>query len=961
MWNQLRHRIQGDLFTDDLHRILYATDASVYRELPQAVVLPRSTEDILAVVDFCKENGLPIIPRATGTSLAGQVVGNGLVLDTSKYLRRILNLNSEERTVRVQPGVIRDELNQQIASSGLFFGPNTSTSNRATIGGMVGNNSCGSTSISYGHTRDKAISIEAVLSDAQLHEFGDVDLAKVVHESNRVGEIYQYFKSLLDVEGNRATIIDRFPKANIPRRNTGYALDALTAMQPWKNDGPSFNLAKLLCGSEGTLALTTEVTLSLDPLPPPHVGLMVLEFDTIRKSLESVQALMPFKPYQCELMDDAILECTVGHPVYGKYLRHFDTLPRGLILAEFRGHSEKGLLDQMKLIRSKVEAEVDTKKIHFLFGKEIEEMWSLRKAGLGLLANIPGDPKAVACVEDTAVALEDLPEYIDEFEAMMQEYGQKAIYYAHAGAGELHLRPVLDLKRSEDVKLFEEISSASADLVLKYNGSLSGEHGDGRVRAPFLERMVGPEVYGWLKEIKKVWDPEGLFNPGKIIDATAMTEDLRYAAERREPEYDTTLRFREEGGILRAAEKCNGSGDCRKTHHTGGVLCPSFHATLDEQHTTRGRANVLREVLTQKAEANAFRSPELKAALDLCLACKACASECPSKVNMAAMKATFLEEYYSRHRHPLRDFIFTKGMEVPPFIRPLVKIGTNLINTALGRPFKSLVGLHPDRPLPSPGAKVKAGRSIPSLERAGTPILLYVDEFTSAYDGHLVEKAVGVFERLGQKVVVSPLLNSARALISKGYLKKARQALDGQIEDIHGWVENGGVIVGVEPSAILGFRDEAHKLVSLKFEELAKTVKSSTYTFTEYLKILMENDQELKAAFVSETVEVHVHGHCHFKALADMDDLLFGLGCLPGVMVQKIDAGCCGMAGSFGYEKEHYEISQKIAHLQLIPHVRNTDPKVHIIAQGTSCRHQIKDFSGRQALHPIDFVSSRLK
>ena len=473
--------------------------------------------------------------------------------------------------------------------------------------------------------------------------------------------------------------------------------------------------------------------------------------------------------------------------------------------------------------------------------------------------------------------------------------------------------------------------------------------------------MVGPQVYTWLKEVKKVWDPEGLFNPGKIIDAPAMTEDLRYEADRKEPEYDTTLRFPEEGGILRATEKCNGSGDCRKTHHSGGVLCPSFHATLDEVHTTRGRANVLREVLTQRAETKAFTSPELKDALDLCLACKACASECPSKVNMAAMKATFLDEYYKNHRRPIRDFIFTKGMDVPPFMRPLVKIGTALLNTPLGRPFKTLVGLHPDRPLPSPGVKVQAAQRIPSLETKGVPILLYVDEFTSAYDGHLVEKAVRVFEILGQKVVVSPLLNSARALISKGYLKRARKALDGQINELHEWVNNGGVIVGVEPSAILGFRDEAPKLVSLKFEDLAKTVKSSTYTFTEYLKILMDNDQELTDAFVSDPVEVHVHGHCHFKALADMNDLLFGLGGLPGVTVRKIDAGCCGMAGSFGYEKEHYEISKKIAHLQLIPHVRNVDNKTPVIAQGTSCRHQIKDFSNRQSLHPIDFVSSRLK
>ena len=603
--------------SDKLLQRAYAQDASIYQETPESVAFPKSTEEVIALV----KSGNALIPRAAGTSLAGQVVGDGTVLDTGRHMNAILHINVEERWAEVQPGVVRDELNHHLKEHGLFFGPNTSTSNRCMMGGMVGNNSSGSTSISYGTTREKLVGMEYVTADGILRSLGIIN-SEGVQEIPKAVELWREQWAEAWAEENLATY---FPDPSIHRRNTGYAIDLIGA-------DPKA-LLQVLCGSEGTLGITTKIRLKLDPLPPAHIAVAALHFRSMDDAMGATPALMKQRPYQLELMDRIILECTRESKEYSSYRNFVQGDPAAILLVEVRGESEAELAENLAALptdSSYAKAE--------LFGDESDKVWKLRAAGLGLLSNVPGDAKPVACIEDTAVRIEVLQDYIREFDALMQGFGQESVYYAHAGAGELHLRPILNLKTSEGVRLLYEISKASAALVKKYGGSLSGEHGDGRVRAAFIKDFYGPEVYPWMESFKKAWDPENQLNPGKIVGAKPMNEDLRYEVDREEPVLDTQFPFSEEGGFLRAVEKCNGSGDCRRLPHTGALMCPSYMASRDEWDSTRGRANVLRSVLTEQS-IEGFKAPELAEAMQHCVGCKGCTKECPSGVDMAAMKA----------------------------------------------------------------------------------------------------------------------------------------------------------------------------------------------------------------------------------------------------------------------------------------------------------------------------------
>ena len=653
--------------SDKLLQRAYAQDASIYQETPESVAFPKSTEEVIALV----KSGSALIPRAAGTSLAGQVVGDGTVLDTGRHMNAILHINVEERWAEVQPGVVRDELNHHLKEHGLFFGPNTSTSNRCMMGGMVGNNSSGSTSISYGTTREKLVGMEYVTADGVLRAMGNID-SEGVREIPEAVELWREQWAEAWAEENLATY---FPDPSIHRRNTGYAIDLIGA-------DPKA-LLQVLCGSEGTLGITTKIRLKLDPLPPAHIAVAALHFRSMDDAMGATPALMKQRPYQLELMDRIILECTRESKEYSSYRNFVQGDPAAILLVEVRGESEAELAENLAALptdSSYAKAE--------LFGDESDKVWKLRAAGLGLLSNVPGDAKPVACIEDTAVRIEVLQDYIREFDALMQGFGQESVYYAHAGAGELHLRPILNLKTSEGVRLLYEISKASAELVKKYGGSLSGEHGDGRVRAAFIKDFYGPEVYPWMESFKKAWDPDNRLNPGKIVGAKPMNEDLRYKVDRAEPVLDTQFPFAEEGGFLRAVEKCNGSGDCRRLPHTGALMCPSYMASRDEWDSTRGRANVLRSVLTEQSTAG-FEAPELAEAMQHCVGCKGCTKECPSGVDMAAMKAEYL--YQNRSKRTIADKAFAnfhKSLRYQGWCRlinPVLKSGLT----------ERLMGIHP--------------------------------------------------------------------------------------------------------------------------------------------------------------------------------------------------------------------------------------------------------------------------
>jgi len=967
----LQNEIDGDLHFDKLMRALYATDASVYRELPTAVALPKHTEDIQKIVDFAAKNQLSVIPRAAGTSLAGQCVGEGIVMDVSKYMNKILEINAEEGWVRVQPGVIRDELNAHLEEHGWWFGPNTSTANRAMIGGMVGNNSCGSTSIKYGTTRDHVLELKVVLSDSSevvFQAFPKEEFERKLKGNGLENKLYQQLHESLSDKKQQKEIRKHYPKSSIHRRNTGYAVDAVLESNIFTEKGDDFNFCKLLCGSEGTLAFTTEIKLQLDPLPPKEEVLVAAHFMSIDDAMKATVIAMQHEPYACELMDKIILDCTKDNLEQQKNRFFLVEDPAAVLLIELRAEKWETIETQAdKLIRQLQDADLGY-AFPKIYPPKTDNIWNLRKAGLGVLSNIEGDRKPVACIEDTAVDVADLPAYIQEFSAMMHDFGQKAVYYAHAGAGELHLRPILDLKDEKDVQLFHEIGAASAKLVKKYNGSLSGEHGDGRVRAEFIPLMIGEKNYKLLKQIKETWDPLHIFNPGKIVEAPPMTESLRYEPGQSTPDFNTVFDFSKTKGILRAAEKCNGSGDCRKLPFSGGTMCPSYQATRDEKDTTRARANALREFLTQHADAeNPFNQQELYEVMDLCISCKGCTSECPSNVDMSTMKAEFLHQYYQSNKIPLRVKAFAN-------IATLNSLGTILPGMSnfflqhktLSKPLKKMLGIAPKRQLP-PLAKQNLRRWYKKNKSDLRPqdplkgkVYLFADEFTNYNDVAIGQKAIKLLTRLGYQVELPTHAESGRAHISKGLLIEAQQLARRNVEAFGHFISEETPLIGIEPSAILSFRDEYPRLVPENLKETATELAQQTFLIDEFLAKEIQKGNITPEQFTTEYQQVLLHGHCHQKALSSVSDSAWLLGLPKNYTVEVIPSGCCGMAGSFGYEAEHYDVSMQIGELVLFPAVRKAEEHAIIAAPGTSCRHQIFDGTGRTAQHPVEVLYEAL-
>jgi len=964
MLNKLKEDLEGDLFVDKLMTTLYATDASVYRKMPMAVAYPKTEEDIKKLILYAGEHKIGLIPRTAGTSLAGQCVGDGIVVDVSKNFTKILSVDVDKKQVTVQPGVIRDELNLHLAPYGLFFGPNTSTSNRCMLGGMVGNNSSGTTSIQYGVTRDQVVSLKTYLSDGSKVEFRDLSLNEFLGKmslDSLEGEIYNNIHKELSNKEIQAEILKEFPKPQIHRRNTGYAVDELLDNNIFGDNDKGINLCKLLSGSEGTLAFTTEIVLQLTEVPPKLSAMVVTHYKTLEDCLMDVAPLMVHKLHTCEMMDKVILDCTKNNRTQLENRYFVEGDPAALLMLEVKSDSQEDLDIQIQQLLATVIASGLSYASPILNHGDVNKAIELRKAGLGLLGNIVGDRKAVACIEDTAVALEDLKDFIGEFSQIMKDYKQDAVYYAHAGAGELHLRPILNLKKSTDVSLFRAITTDVAKLTKKYNGSFSGEHGDGIVRAEFIPLMIGQKNYELLKRIKNYFDPLNIFNPGKIVDAYPMDESLRYEIDRKEPEIKTLLDFSDSEGILKAAEKCNGSGDCRKTHLVSGAMCPSYHATRNEKDTTRGRANTLREFLTSSEKPNKFNNKELKEVFDLCLSCKACSSECPSNVDVATLKAEFLYQYQEENGYPLRAKLFAYNTQ-------LNKLGSNMatITNAMydskffGGLLKKSVGVAKQRSLPKV-YKVNFDRELQTakeqLKPSKSKVVLYIDEFTNYLDVDLGKDAIEVLTRLGYEVELF-YAESGRTYISKGFLKQAKKLAVKNLEKLSEITDRGLPILGLEPSAILTFRDEYKRFGFNK--GVIEAIGSNTYLIEEFLAKEIQSGVLTSELFTKEAKTVKIHTHCHQKSISNQKVTFDILNLPENYSVSIISSGCCGMAGSFGYEKEHYEVSMQVGELKLFPAVRKAGDEVIIAANGTSCRHQIYDGTQRKALHPISILKEAL-
>ena len=962
----LKKQLTGTLLTDEATRRIYATDASAYREIPQAVAIPADIEDIKSLIVFAKRQQTSLIPRTAGTSLAGQVVGGGIVVDVSKKFNKIIEINEKEGWAWVEPGIVRDDLNKKLAELGFFFAPETSTANRAMIGGMIGNNSCGANSIIYGSVREHLIEVKTLLSDGSEAYFGPLDEHGFLAHCNGLDtsgdlhtQIYLEIRKMLSDKKNQDNILAGYPDPKIPRRNTGYAIDLLLRQRPFaKESQEPFNFATLIAGSEGTLAFITAAKIKLSKIPPNHKRLICIHNHTIEESLQANLVALNHYPTACELMDHHILEATKRNTLYIQNRFFVKGDPKAILIVELIAESE----EEVKAKTYALITHLKKAQLGYAFpvikGPDISKVWGLRKAGLGLLSNVVGDAKAAPVIEDTAIQVQKLPQYIADFNKILSKHNLYSVHYAHAGSGELHLRPILNLKTKKGQKQFRTIAEEIATLVKSYNGSLSGEHGDGRLRGEFIPQILGEHNYQLCKHLKNIWDPNNIFNPGKIVNTPPMDKDLRFEPDQQTPIFDTIYDFSENQGIVRATELCNGSGDCRKTKLSGGTMCPSYQATKDEKDTTRARANILREMLSKTDTVKPFSRPEIKEVLDLCLSCKGCSSECPSNVDMAKLKGEWQYQYYKDKGIPLRSQLignFTMAMSLASKIPWAYRLIFS--NKLSGNIAKTIAGFAIERSMPTLGSLTfkqwLKTHFKPLTKRSEKVLYLFCDEFTEYNDVEIGQKTILLLDRLGYQVKHIEHPESGRSFMSKGMLKEAKQLAEKNVALFSDIINEEIPLVGIEPSTILSFRDEYLSLTQGKLQGMAKKLAKHVMTIEEFISHEIDKGRIKACSFNKDKKLIKVHGHCHQKSLSSMTPTKKMLSLPMGYTVHMIPSGCCGMAGSFGYEKEHYALSMKIGELVLFPAVRNQPQEVEIVAAGTSCRHQIKDGTGRIAKHPI--------
>jgi FAD/FMN-containing dehydrogenase/Fe-S oxidoreductase len=967
IFEELKNELKGDLFTDDLQKILYATDASAYREIPLAVARPKDKDDIKKILAFAGIINSSVIPRGAGTSLAGQVVGPGIVVDVSKYMTRIIEFNADEKWVKVEPGVILAELNKFLAPHNLQFGPETSTANRCCMAGMLGNNSCGLHSLIYGNVRDHILEADVILSDGTETTFSELTSEEFNNKCNGPAGsletlIYRNIRETLSDKSNREEIKNQFPHPDLKRRNNGYALDALMDTDPFTCNGQKINICKLLAGSEGTLAFTTVMKLNLLPLSSKKTGLLCAHFSSLRDAVKANILILKHQPAAIELIDDFILDCTKDNIEQNKNRFFISGSPKIVLLIEIL----RDTIQEINETAVGIEKELRNAGYGYHFplftnDEQINKIWDLRKAGLGVLLIIPGEKKSVQVIEDTAVLPELFPDYIAEIQKVLEKYNLSCAYYAHIATGELHLSPLLNLKDRDDVVTFRNLAGDIARLVKKYRGSLSGEHGDGRLRGEFIPLMLGEHNYRLLKELKHTWDPKNILNPGKITDTPPMDQNLRHIPEEKSPRFTTTFRFPEKGGWLHAIEMCSGSGDCRKSSMIGGTMCPTFMATHDEDKSTRARANILREFLSHSDQKHPYDHEEIYKVLDLCISCKACKSECPSNVDMTRIKAEFLQHYYEIHGIPFRTWLvgwLPRINKLAMVFRPLANMVTR------STLFKKVIGFDPKRRIPA-----LSEMTLTALERkhksnfhekeAGK-VYLFADEFTNYNESDIGIKTILLLGKLGYNVVIPRHIESGRTFLSKGLLKAAKKTADRNILMLRDIITEDSPLVGIEPSAILTFRDEYPELADAGLIEDAIKLKRNTLMLEEFICMEFEKGNIRPEMFTDQPAHILLHGHCQQKAISSTGFTKRMLSIPLNYKVEEIPSGCCGMAGSFGYEKEHFDLSMKIGEMILFPAVRSASVDSIIAAPGTSCRNQIADGTGRKALHPVEIMYDAL-
>ena len=976
--HELAQRVSGEVRFDPFSRVLYSTDASIYQMEPIGVVIPRSVEDVLAVVEVARDNGVPVLPRAGGTSLAGQTVNHAIVIDFSKHLNQVLEVNREEQWARVQPGIVLEQLNKHLAPFNLQYAPDPTTANRACVGGGIGNNTCGAHSVIYGKTLDHVKEVAVVLSDGSPAHFRPLEsheLESKLHGSGLEQEIYRGVRNI--ARDHVEEIEARFPK--IMRRVSGYNLDEFMT-------DSGFNLARMVVGSEGTLCVITEAKINLVPRPT-MTSLSVLHFAGIVEASEATKEVLKHSPSSVEVMDKMVLDRSRESLGLSRSLSFIEGDPGALLVVEFYGESEDELTTKMDALKEDMaHRRLGYACVNILDRPTQTSVWNLRKAGLGLLMSIHGDSKPLPFVEDTAVDPENLGEFVRRFDEIVGNHNTEAAYYGHASVGCLHIRPLVSLKGAEGLSRMVAIGDEISDLVKEFGGSLSGEHGDGIVRGVWTEKMFGPRIYEAFRDIKRTFDPQGIMNPGKITDCPPMTENLRYGPDYRATSMPTKLDFSLDRDYAGAVEMCNGMGTCRKLE---GSMCPSYMATREEEHSTRGRANLLRAALSGRLPEGAISSQRLYQALDLCLECKACKAECESGVDMARLKAEFLDNFYRSNRRPLRNKVFANINRINRWGSRLAPLSNWASGIPLGKlAAATILGVHPRRSLPAFARetlpkwfKARAGEIPPSpplrkggdvgidgegnvgIDGGGTAgitskgtVVLFNDTFMNYNYPQVGKATVELLEAAGFRVELANAGCCGRPMISQGYMDEALAQARYNVDLLHAYADQGIAIVGCEPSCVLTFRDEYPELLR---DEKSRKVAEQTYLIEEFLMMLHEKG-ELELKFRETPKNVLFHGHCHQKALAGTASSLSALRLPPGNQVELVNAGCCGMAGAFGFQREHYDISMDIGEQALFPAVNAKDTDWEVAVTGVSCRQQIEHGTGRKARHLVEILRDAL-
>lgn len=971
-FNELNHLTYGglDTRTDETSRTLYSTDASLYQVMPLGVCFPRNTADVQAIVSLASKYEIPLLPRAGGTGLAGQTVNEAVVIDFSHHMNHLLDVNPEERTAVVQPGLVHAHMNQLLQPHGLMFGPDPASGDRAGLGGIIGNNATGSHSVLYGMAVDHLLETEVVLVDGNVTRFGAVAEKNLYQMGQRYGIEGQAYIKLINIIQNHAETV----RAGTPkhwRRCGGYNLfkfvDGVAESPYTARDAKQFNMARLMAGSEGTLGVMTGFKLNLVPVPD-QTALAIIHFDDAYTCLDATQVVLEMGPSAVELLDSLTMELCRTQPAFEKMLNSFvEGTPNSILVTEFYGKSEQELRDKIvKLEQHLKKSGVNyTACVPLIPPQAQAPVWKVRKAGLGLLLSRRGDFKPVAFVEDTAVPVQHLADHITRLVDFCHSLNVEVAYYAHASGGCLHVRPMVNTKDQGDLYKMERISLFTLQLMHEYGGSYSSEHGDGRARSWLNEQFFGPELFHLFKEVKHTFDPKNLLNPGNITDGQPLHENMRFGRDYANVTVHENLDFSYDQRFHRAVEMCNGAGVCRK--HTG-TMCPPYMVTREEEHSTRGRANMLRAALTGKIPADRLTSERMYQTMDLCVSCKACKTECPSSVDMAKIKMQFLDNYHKAHGTPRRAKLFGRIHEINRALSgPIAPIANffsrrQIIKQAneryLGISAKRQLPTFARKPFTTWFNKRKAQKGERKGGRERKQVVLFHDTFNTYNDPHIAIAATQVLEAAGYEVILPGHTCCGRPMLSKGLIDDARELAQDTVNILYPFAAQGVPIVGLEPSCLLSFRDDYHYL--LPDNERVQTVSDQAFLFEEFIAHLADSG-ELSLEFnpLEQGKELLLHGHCHQKALAGTDTAKKILA-LPGYKVEEVDSGCCGMAGSFGYEAEHVEISLKMGERALFPAVRHTSEQTIIAAAGTSCREQIYDGTGRGAKHPAEILRDAL-